>query len=421
MINGILRHLEELVNSTYTGKFLAGSLAVTLLACGVLLVATLTRRQWRWLWIGTVLVSFITVLLAGVNIAWCRIDLLTLLTPEDVSSTLDPSQRARLIAEAFSRTTNTRVLVGIVVGLAMAVLALSILRDQPIKSHARLVLVCVGAVFLTSIGTIERERRLLAGLSYGHSEHYDKVVAIMGAVNNANQAFTLTKYVLVGITILGAAWLSFLAIRDIKRGLKASRLGILSATTSLISGVGAYAGTRGHAHDAYHLLPQIAGCDYKIDGKLRPLLPVGPTQECNEVPLVQFLVDQVTVDGTAIRDPPELENILRLKHNLWHEINPGHKSASLTVGIVAADGRDIAPMLPWLEAVNRSGFKRVGALYTIAPKTVTATATLGKLARERCGLQLMARMPATDEPSGLSTWGDVVRSARSNTAITVTP
>ena len=63
------------------------------------------------------------------------------------------NRRARLIAEAYSRTTNTRLLVGIVVGLAMAVLALSSLLDQPIKSHTRLVLVCVGAVFLTSFAT----------------------------------------------------------------------------------------------------------------------------------------------------------------------------------------------------------------------------------------------------------------------------
>ena len=241
----------------------------------------------------------------------------------------------------------------------------------------------------------------------------------MEAVNYANQTFTMTKHVLVGLIIVGAGWLSFHAIRDAKRGTYASRLKILYASTSLMLGVIAYFGTRAHAFDAYHLLPQIIGCDYKIDPKLRPLLPVGPPQECSEVPLVQFLTDQVTVDGTAIRDPLELENILQSKFNLWHEINPGYSDAFITVGIVAADGRDIAPMLPWLEAVKRSGFKLVGALYTIAPKTVTATATLGNLTRERCGLQLIARIPTKDVPRGLSTWGDVVRSVRSGSTSSV--
>ncbi len=415
----IQRPLETLVNDSWTGGFLAGSLAITLLACGTLVVVTLLRRQWRWLWIGTLTVSCIAVLLAGANIALCRIDLVTLLTPERILASLDPSQQARLVAEAHSCTIVTRQFSGIVVGSAMGVLALSRLRFQPMSQRARLAFVCVAAFSLTAIGAFVREGRLLSGPESGHSEPSDIAVLFGDLVSYANQAFAVTKHALVGLSILGAVWLSLHAVRDARRGAHASRLGILGASALLALGVVAYAGTRAHAHDAYHLLSPIDANSCYVDKKLLPLLPVGPAQECSEGPLVQFLLDQVSVDGSLVSGPLELENVLRGKSDLWHELNPGHKDASLTVAIAAADGREAAPMLPWLEAVKRSGFTRVGALYTISPKPVTATATLGVLTRERCCLQLVARVPTKEEGKALGSWGDLMRSARSSSAASV--
>jgi hypothetical protein len=383
----LLFRLKELVRDSLPGSAVAIAMGAALLLGLALVVAMVRRRHSPWLLFGVLAGEAALFGAAACAIELAQHDLFVLVVLRTFD--LDPSQRARMVAEALSQIVETQYFASRVSVVVLALAAVALWRERPRHWWHRFLWLGLSLAAIT-LGTILVRDQ---GWHFGSScpeyalEPNCKTRLLWEALLEGARVIRIGKGALWAVGAMATLGLGWLSIRDTKRGLVASRRAVLG--TSALLGLGALAtvSTRAKAFDGAHPLPPLWDGDDQCSLAKTDVaaLPRGP-RDCATIdgPVVEIQGARVTVDGITMANPSELEQTLSNKRNLWHQINPFGKNGYRTVRVAAAREKAMGDVWPWIESARRAGFDQIAVVYKVEPPTVAHTATAGELSRVRC-------------------------------------
>lgn len=391
--------LEILVGESWLGWSLAAALGAVFLAASwsVLAVAIGARRS-RPL-VVTLVAAALATGLAVVQVSRTRGELVQLLVVGRPD--LDPSQRARQLAEAVSQSCETLLWTPSVLALAAVVVTLALVHERALTapravavSAALLFTICMVAVW---VATNEYNRGF-------HCDHDCRYQALADSLERLSGG----RYIVAAVA--GLSWIA-LTVRSRRGALNAAPANFARASTAvLVVGLVAFVATRGLGSDAGHLVPRtpphLGACiaQPELQGKLPPAPP-----DCagRDGPLLELRPDGVFVDGTRMTGPDEAGEVFRNKAELWRRLNPGPPFVGVLVVLAPVDAKP-RELAPWLAAVHRAGFASFD-VYMQAPVVRLATQTLGTLHKQTCCARPVVVADSARPLSHFTSWGDLAR------------
>ncbi len=397
MLGHFWYRVESLIDGQWLGWCLVAAMAATCLGCLWTLLVMLDGGSRRRALLGTLCATALTLTLAAARVTLDRRELFELLLGDQQS---DPSQHARLVTEALSRTFMAHELTPPVLTLALLLVAVALVRRREL-TPGRAVAVVAALLFGLS----------MAGAWWTHaawhSGHHRSLESVYEEILKSVERL---RHARLGVAaVAGVSWLTLLAGRR-RELLRATSPPLArTATALLVLGVGSFVATRGMAWDASHLVP----LDAPNEGGCYPRLPkastpVAPT-DCValEAPILEIALDAAIVDGTRLTRPEEVSEVLQKKVELWRQLNPGQPFPALLI-VQASVQTEPRVMLPWLAAASRAGFGSF-AVYMQVPLIPLPTRTVGTLHKQRCCARVVLVDSAATPLSSFATWGDVAR------------
>lgn len=391
--------LEILLGETWLGWCLAGALgAVCLGVAWLALAVAIGARRSRPLAV-TLLTAVLATGLAVEQVSRTRRELVELLVVGRPD--LDPSQRARLVAEAISRSCETLLWTPSMLALAAIVVALALVRKRTLTA-GRAVAVCAALLFavcMTSVwlATDEYNRGL-------HCDHDCRYQALSDSLTQLNRG----RYIVAAVA--GLSWL-VLMMRWRRVASSAAPAPLARASTAvLVVGLVAFVATRGMRSDSGHLVPRtpphLGPC--VVHSELQAALPPAPP-DCagRDAPSLEVTRDGVFVDGTRMTGPEEAGEVFRNKAELWRLLNPTRTFAGVFAVLAPMQAKP-HELAPWLAAVHRAGFASFD-VYMRAPIVRLPTKTLGTLHKQTCCARPVVVKGSARPLSDFTSWGDLAR------------
>jgi len=382
----LLYRLEHLVRDHPEGWFVLIAMAAVLvfgLACAVAMVV---KRRSRWLLMGMLLAEGVLLGVAGYVVEIHERDLLMLRGPP--TRDLDPSRRARIMAETLSNIIETQYFATCVSTVALVLAAVALWRQRPWGGSRRYVALAM-SLGLVTMGTILVRHEYWYGGSYycdGGIEPNCKARLLWRVLLEGGRVIRVGQDTLWAVGAVGALVIIWLGIRDARRDLLASRRSVLTSSALLGLGVLATLSMRARAFDGAHPVPPLwEGDDQSIPVELDfDVIPRGPAGcAMANGPILTIDGPRVDIDGIAAVNPSELEQKLVVKRELWHQVNPFHRRQYHTVRVVAARSEALQEIWPWLEGARHAGFDQIAVVYRVEPSALVHTATAGVLTRIR--------------------------------------
>jgi hypothetical protein len=367
------------------------------------------RARRAWLWCGLALAAVIfCATFALVEAA--RASYLSIALPylHGTAPDVDPSQRARIVAEGLSDThSSTRI-----AAQALGVLALGALAGATfwVRGPGRALLVsAVFAGLVIGYGVLSRQVALCGGDVAGDWTVNDQLRCLHTLNDDNTRLLMHAKGAVVALNaVLGALAIGFV----FRHGAVKSHLPhthLLAGAFIFVLGASTFAFTRPRAHDtARKPQTQYEGesCSY-----IRSALPPAHGEcEATDGPIVLVSSEATLVDGVPVT-AAQLRKVLDSKVSLFRQINPGRHFEG-TALLAASPSASPQDLLPWVREIEASDYKRAGA-FTALPDRFARTATLGTLRySRRCCFE---RVPKDASAEGgtltrFRTWGEFVAS-----------
>jgi hypothetical protein len=391
--------LEILIGDTWLGWCLAAALgAVCLGVSGLGLAVAIGAQRSRPL-VSTLLAAALATGLAVVQVSRTRQELVELLVVGRPD--VDPSQRARLVAEAISQSCETLLWTPGVLALAAVVVTLALAHQRTLTATravaagaALLFAVCMVAVW---VATNEYNRGF-------HCDHDCRYQALIDSLERLSGG----RYIVAAVA--GSAWIvSMMRWRRVASSAAPANFARAS-TAVLLVGLIAFVATRGMRSDAGHLVPRtpphLSSC--VAPSKLQATLPPAPPDcAARDAPSLELRPDGVFVDGSRMTGPEEAAEVFRNKAELWRQLNPGQHFGGVLVVLAPVHAKP-QELTPWLAAVQRAGFGSFD-VYMQVPVVALHTKTLGTLHKQTCCARPVI-VEGTAKPLGqFASWGDLAR------------
>lgn len=335
---------------------------------------------------------------AGVRVGQARSGLAGLLL--DMTPDIDPSERARYMANAASRVlTTVHVASPVLAGTFLLAFLILVFAGAPSLGR-RLGSVAAFLLALSAAAAWASNRELFAG-GYGCG-----APCLYEALLRAQRWGMLGKAGVLAGAALGWALLSARGFADAKRAQAASRPTLLASTLLLLLGGTAFAATRAHAWDAQHPMPPDAAnantqACFPDEASLARLPPAQPECVAIDGPLVTLEPRAFVLDGNVVSTPEELRGQLKAKRELWQMLHPEERPFRGAILFAAPRTATTRELLPWIAAAEHAGFPKLG-LYLQAPPLRLPTKTLGTLTKLRC-CSAVWRFDAS-APTTLTSW-----------------
>jgi len=387
MLQRLFYRLEMLVRDNRPGWLVVGAMATVFVFGIALMVATISKRRSSTLLFGMLAAEGGLLGAAGLVMELHRRRMVTLgVLP---AADADESVRARMLAEALSQTLETQYFATCVSVFVLALTAVALWRERPKGWSRRFILLALALACVPLATILIRQEYWYFGSHFcldSPDERYCKTHVLWEALLEGGRVFRIGRYalwVLGAVLTMGTTWL---AVRDARRGLLASRRAVLGSSALLGLGALATISTRATAYDGTHLVPVLRerGDPFLFTPIDIETIPRGPAG-CSTIdgPLVSIDESRVELDGTRVGNPSEFEKMLANKRDLWHQVNPFHKDQYRTLRVVAARVKATKDIWPWIEGARRAGFDEIAVVYKIEPSAVFHTATVGALTRVR--------------------------------------
>jgi hypothetical protein len=406
----VLHEFGSLVQDSLLGLMLALAMGAAVAQGVALLVAILRKKRERAFLLGTWVALGVGVVLAGL-VVWAGYDTMRNLVLAQLSAGVDPSQKARMLAEAVSRIDSTQYFVTRVSIPLLILTAVSLWRARPLGSSKRLTLLAIVLAVVTLVVIAIRAERAQHGYGGGCETVACRDVSFSDMLAEGVSVVRSGTYVLCTGGLLAVVMLAWLGVRDARRGILASRRALFTSTGLLAVGVAANLGASATAFDAAHPLPPVLdGGECFVDEEESERLPSGPPHcTWTDRPMIRIEGSQTTLNGEVMADPRGLEESLVKKRELWAAVSPGQKDGLHTVLVVAP--RNTTGFRPWLEGAGRAGFDRIAVVYRVDPTVVTRTRSLGPLPRVRCCEAIWNTSSNPDSLSRFATWEEFAAAA----------
>lgn len=408
-MSSYVHRFRELVNGQWLGWLLALALGATCVSAALWLVLALLRSSSAKPAVWTLATLSASLLLAGSRMALERAETLRLIVQIDAE--IDPSQRARLIAESLSRLFLTSHYASAVVALATSAAICAVVRQRAGLRPPRLGLLAMSLTLLSAGALYLANQKLLISTCGGEISPQARRFEQL-----AESRDLLRSGQLGVLGVGGCAWLVMLlgAAQRAGRQLVASNRSLLVSTGLLVAGITAAACTRDARADTTHLVPvdpsDVTTC--LGSQSLQARLPAAPSGcLALEGPLVEIAGGSGQIDGSATTSPADVEHVLTGKRKLWQLLNPGRKLAGIVL-FAAPEASRTRELLPWLAAVHRAGYSELG-VYSRAPPVRIHPRTFGAFQKVRCCATVWTVDPsATLRLTHFETWADLASSER---------
>ena len=389
------------------GQALGWCLLATLTAVGTSVFRLLFRvvrresglRAVVWTWCTVVL----SLALAGVRIALARQELLAVLLRHAPD---DSSQRARLVAVSLTRVVLTQRFTCSVLAVAMLAMLVAVIHARPRLPQRWLIGLAASLLLLTVVAV--------------HLSNQGFPWSCFGADNSSACSFEEASRsvlqmqraarCLVCAGALGWAIGLLLVFRAARRQIVSDGRASLASTVILVAGIGAFWATRTEHADALQLVPpdRPNAARFWIDERLQEQLPMARSGcSAETAPIIELGANGVSVDGSALRDPEDVEAALARKRELWQQLNPASRFSGLVL-LAAPRGTKAWDLLPWLLAAQQAGYAKFGALLQV-PTATLHTHSLGALEIKRVCAEVWTIDAGLRRAfAHFETWGELV-------------
>lgn len=312
-----------------------------------------------------------------------------------------PSQHARQVAVSLSVLVDASAIAAVSL-LGMGVSGLWIVwRGRRLGGGSSAFACGFAGAVVVSFGILVRTSRLVMRFHHGGEslDASESLLLWIRIYEGAGQALETARVAVVLLVFLGSI---FAVVLHWRSPVTPSRRDWRYVAALLVLSTLVFAFTRRHRKDFLRPTENWLEVRVPCSGDARALPPLIGAPLRSEAPIVMFREGQVSVDGIAVEDVTELNEILRAKQELWMLLRPGVPFPHRALIVAAPSATPTAAVLRWVDALD--GTPALAALVVEQPM-VWKSSVFGNLqAPARCvAVSVNPRQNDKRRP-----WGEVV-------------